>query len=49
MANLINLNYYNPKESLASIGRRLGYSSKLISSINCGTTYKQKNEKYPIR
>lgn len=47
--NIINEIKNNPKESLASIGRRLGYSSKLISSINCGTTYKQKNEKYPIR
>lgn len=47
--NIINEIKNNPKESLASIGRRLGYSSKMISSINCGTTYKQKNEKYPIR
>ena len=39
----------NPKESLASIGRRLNINSKTISSINCGTTYRQKNEKYPIR
>lgn len=39
----------NPKESLASIGRRLKVSRKTISSINCGTTYKQKDEKYPIR
>ena len=39
----------NPKESLASIGRRLNIPNKTISSINCGTTYKQKNEKYPIR
>lgn len=39
----------NPNESLASIGRRLNISSKIISSINCGTTYKQKNMNYPIR
>lgn len=39
----------NPKESLASIGRRLIVSSKTISSINCGTIYRQRNEKYPIR
>lgn len=39
----------NPKESLASIGRRLNISSKTISSINCGTIYKQDNENYPIR
>jgi len=39
----------NPKESLASIGRRLSLSSKTISSINCGTTYRQNNENYPIR
>ena len=32
----------NPKESLASIGRRLNIASKTISSINCGTVYKQK-------
>lgn len=39
----------NPTESLSSIGRRLGLSSKTISSINCGTIYKQTNEVYPIR
>ena len=39
----------NPKESLASIGRRLNVSPKTISLINCGTTYKQDNENYPIR
>lgn len=39
----------NPRESLASIGRRLNISSKTMSSINCGTTYKQTNENYPIR
>ena len=39
----------NPKESLVSIGRRLNINSKTISSINCGTIYKQENEKYPIR
>lgn len=39
----------NPKESLANIGRRLNISSKTISSINCGTIYRQDNENYPIR
>lgn len=39
----------NPTESLSSIGRRLNLSSKTISSINCGTVYKQVNEVYPIR
>lgn len=39
----------NPKESLASIGRRLNISSKTISSINCGIIYRQDNENYPIR
>ena len=39
----------NPKESLASIARRLKIGSKTISSINCGTIYKQDNENYPIR
>ena len=39
----------NPKESLASIGRRFNISSRTMSSINCGATYKQDNEKYPIR
>lgn len=39
----------NPKESLASIGRRLNISSKTVSSINCGTIYRQNNENYPIR
>ena len=39
----------NPKESLASIGRRLNISSKTISSINCGTIYRLDNEIYPIR
>lgn len=39
----------NPKESLASIGRRLNIPSKTISSINCGTIYRQDNENYPIR
>lgn len=39
----------NPKESLASIGRRLNVSSKTVSAINCGTIYRQSNEKYPIR
>lgn len=39
----------NPKESLASIGRRLNVSSKTISSINCGTIYRLDDEIYPIR
>lgn len=39
----------NPKESLASIARRLKISPKTISSINCGIIYKQNNENYPIR
>lgn len=39
----------NPKESLASIGRRLNISSKTISSINCGTIYRLEDEIYPIR
>lgn len=39
----------NSKESLASIGRRFNISSRTMSSINCGATYKQDNEKYPIR
>lgn len=39
----------NPNESFASIGKRLNISSKTISSINCGTVYRQNNEKYPIR
>lgn len=39
----------NPKESLASIGRRFNISRRTMSSINCGATYKQDNEKYPIR
>ena len=47
--NIIKEIKNNPKESLASIGRRLNINSKTISSINCGTIYKQKNEKYPIR
>lgn len=39
----------NPKESLASIGRRLNISSKTISSINCGIVYRLDHENYPIR
>lgn len=38
-----------PKKSLAQIGREFNVSSKTISLINCGSTYKQKDEKYPIR
>ena len=47
--NIIKEIKNNPKESLANIGRRLNINSKTISAINCGTIYKQKNEKYPIR
>ena len=47
--NIISEIKQYPKESLASIGRRFNINSKTISSINCGTIYKQKNEKYPIR
>lgn len=47
--NIINEIKNNPQQSLASIGRRLNLNSKTISSINCGTIYKQQNEKYPIR
>ena len=46
---LINEIKTNPKESLASIGERLKISKKTVSSINCGTIYRQKNENYPIR
>lgn len=47
--NIISEIKQHPKESLASIGRRFSINRRTISSINCGTTYKQKNEKYPIR
>lgn len=47
--NIISEIKQHPKESLASIGRRFNINRRTISSINCGTTYKQKNEKYPIR
>ena len=47
--NIISEIKQHPKESLASISRRFNTNRKTISSINCGTTYKQKNEKYPIR
>lgn len=47
--NVIKEIQHNPNESLASIGRRLNISSKTVSSINCGTVYKQKNVNYPIR
>ena len=47
--NIISEIKQHPKESLASISRRFNINRKTISSINCGTTYKQKNEKYPIR
>ena len=46
---IISLIKNNPKKSLAAIGREFNISSKTISGINCGTIYKQKNEKYPIR
>ena len=38
-----------PEKSIAQIGRELNICSKTISAINCGTTYKQQNENYPIR
>lgn len=47
--NIISEIKQHPKESLASIGRRFNINRRTISSINCGITYKQKNEKYPIR
>ena len=47
--NIISEIKQHPKESLASISRRFNINRRTISSINCGTTYKQKNEKYPIR
>lgn len=47
--NIIKEIKSNPKKSLANIGRRMNINSKTISSINCGTIYKQQNEKYPIR
>lgn len=49
VVQIINEIKDNPKESLASIGRRLNIAAKTISSINCGTIYKQDNENYPIR
>lgn len=39
----------NPNKSLAQIGREFSVSSKTVSGINCGTIYKQQNQKYPIR
>lgn len=47
--NAIKEIQHNPNESLASISRRLNISSKTISSINCGTVYRQENMNYPIR
>lgn len=47
--NIINEIKMNPKKSLAQIGREFQVSSKTISAINCGTIYKQQNQKYPIR
>lgn len=35
--------------SLASIATRYNVSSKTVSGINCGTTYRQKDITYPIR
>lgn len=49
VVNIIKEIKNNPKESLASIGRRLNIPSKTMSGINCGIIYKQLNEKYPIR
>lgn len=39
----------NPEKSFCQIAKELNISSKTISSINCGTIYKQKNINYPIR
>lgn len=38
-----------PDKTMAQIANEFNVKAKTISSINCGTTYKQKNEKYPIR
>lgn len=38
-----------PEKSLAKIGKKLNINAKTISAINCGTIYRQKDEKYPIR
>ena len=46
---IINIIKLCPQMSLAQIGREIGLSSKTISSINCGTIYRQKDEQYPIR
>lgn len=35
--------------SLAQIARDYGIKPKTVSSINCGTIYRQENETYPIR
>ena len=46
---IIDIIKNNPNNSLASIARQLKISAKAVSSINCGTVYKQPNENYPIR
>ena len=49
VVEIIALIKSNPKMSFKKIGELYGVSSKCISSINCGTTYKQNQENYPIR
>lgn len=39
----------NSKKTIIRIADDFNVSTKTISAINCGTTYKQKNENYPIR
>lgn len=38
-----------PNKTMSKIANEFNVKPKTISSINCGTTYRQKNEKYPIR
>lgn len=47
--NIIKQLKNEPNKSMSLIAKEFQVSSKIISSINCGTTYKQKNENYPIR
>lgn len=47
--NIIKQLKNEPNKSMSLIAKEFKVSSKIISSINCGTTYKQKNENYPIR
>lgn len=47
--NIIQKIKTETKKSLSQIAREIGVSSKTVSSINCGTVYKQKEEIYPIR